>query len=525
MESQRCNYSYTLPTTDFVAVDVEYSSSEQHICQFGLAVVRNLKIMEQRTWLIQPPGNLYGIHQTEVHGMTADTTADSQTFDHVWPEIEPYLLDQQIWAHNASAVEQSVIEKDLDYYNIPHAHFEILDSIRLFRRSDRIGWNHGNGLRACLYALHLPCDHHHDAGADAAMCAQIIIAYQQGIVPDWQLSDRLMEEYKIQQAAIKAEEEHTYQAQQLDLFADVLSSSNCNDPDTPVEHKPSFFHKNFDNSQDGTDYVDVARLNTAETNPIFGANVVLTGFFHIARKQLREALKMMGASLKQSVTKNVQVVFIGERNAGTGKLANLQTLIHNGYNIARISGDKSLDRLLYDTSLTPTDFAVPHAARKELNFTIKHFREHHHDLTYPLNTIAGRELYFPSFGFMGRIDCFCQICGNLGAFGNWDYTPQVNLIVLPNSSVDALQHGEKDDVILEFEKYYNSMRSVTFDAEFITERDILRFARERIVRCDDTITGNLYSIYLQSAGIDSEKDFKYGLITARKKYEKELIQE
>lgn len=522
MEFRNYNDSNLSPASDFVAIDVEYSSDEHFICQFGLAVVHNQIIKDTRTWLVQPPGNNYGIHQTEVHGMTAATTANSPTFDFVWKEIEPYLHDIQIWAHNATCVEQSVLEKNLNYYHIQHKAYSILDSIRLYRRPDRPGWRDGNGLRACLYAVGLPCDHHHDAGADAAMCAQIIIAYQQGISPDWQQSDILMAEYESQQASMKAAEEHIYQAQQLDLFADVLSSSSNNEAEASDIHTPTFFHKSFDNSQDGTDSVDIARLNTADTNPIYGANIVLTGFFHIARKQLREALKKMGASLKQSVTKNVQVVLIGERNAGTSKLADLQTLIHNGYNIARINGDLNLDRLLYDTSLTPADFVVPQVARKELNFTVKHFRNHHHELTYPSNTIAGRELFFPSKGFMGRLDCFCQICGNLGAFGNWDYNPQVNLIVLPNSSVDALQHGEKDGVILEFEEYYNSQRSVTFDADFITERDILKFARERIIRCNDDVTGNLYTVYLQSAGIDSENDFKYGLATARKKYENEL---
>ena len=519
-------YSYNdfcpSPAADFVAIDVEYSSDEHYICQFGLAVVHNQEITEQHTWFVQPPGNCYGIHQTEVHGMTAVTTADSPTFDCVWKEIEPYLCDQQIWAHNATSVEQSVIEKNLDYYHIQHVPYKILDSIRLYRRPDRIGWKHDNGLRACLYAVGLPCDHHHDAGADAAMCAQIIIAHQQGVIPDWQLSDRLMEEYKAQQAAVRSTEEHAYQVQQLDLFADVLSSSIGDNTEMPTVHAPTFFHKNYDNSQDETDCLDLNRLNTSDTNPIYGANIVLTGFFHIARKQLREALKLMGASIKQSVTKNVQVILIGERNAGTSKLTDLQTLIHNGYNIARISGDIDLDRLLYDHSLTPADFAIPQAARKELNFTIKHFHEHHHNLVYPMNTLAGRELYFPSSGFMGRQDCFCQMCGNLGAFGNWDYNPQVNLVVLPVSTVEALQRGEKDDVIIGFEEYYNSQRSVTFDAEFITERDILKFVRERIVRCDDDVTGSLYSTYLQSASIDPEKDFKYGLAAARKKYENEL---
>lgn len=513
------NNAYQEPSVSFVAIDLEYADNAQNICQFGLSVVRNGKVVEERSWNIQPPDNHYDQPQIRVHGMTAADTISSPTLRQAWPEIAPYLRGAEIWAHNAACVEQPIIEKNLKLHNINDGPYTVYDSLRLYERPDRSSWRNGNGLRACLYAVGLPCDHHHDAGADATMCAQIIIAHQQGVIPDWQLSDQMMTEYEATKQAIQQGEERHYQAQQLDLFADVLySSCNCDDDNN---HTPTFFHKNFDNTQDGIDSIDYASLNIADTNPIYGANVVLTGFFHIARKQLREALKAMGATLKNTVTKNVQVVLVGERNVGSSKIEDLQTLIHNGYNIARICGDVNLDRLLYDSTLMPTDFSVPTAARKDLNFTVGHFRKHHHKLVYPVNSIASRELYFPSTGFMGRLDFFCQICGNLGSFGNWDYNQQVNLVVLPNSSIEALQHNEKDEVILAFEAYYNSQRTVTFDTEFITERDILKFVRERIVRCDDDVTGNLYTLYLQSAGIDPEKDFKYGLTVARDAFMKE----
>lgn len=510
-----------IPSATFVAIDVEWADDDQNICQFGLAVVREGRVVgDPVVWKIQPPGNRYQQSQTDVHHMTQADTADAPTFKEVWPEIKSYLQDAEIWAHNAASAEASALRKCLDRAGYMDESYTIYDSIRLYARPGR-QWNSGNGLRACLYAVGLPCENHHDAGADALYCAQIVLAYRQGITPDWKRSDRLMAEYNAEKKKGQQKEDRHYQAQQLDLFGDMVSSTGGSEK--PEEHKPTFFHKDFDSSQDGTDDVDLTRLNTAETNPVYGANVVLTGFFHIARPKLREALKVMGASLKQTVTKNIQAVLLGERNVGPAKMEELKTLTHNGYNIARISGDADLDRLLYDSTLTPDDFAIPAAARKDLNFTVSHFRKHHHTLEYPVNTIASRELYFPPTGFMGRLDLFCQMCGNLGAFGNWDYNPQVNLVVLPNASVEALQHGKKDDVIRAFETYYNSQRSVTFAAEFITERDILKFVRERIVRCDDDVTGYLYTLYLQTAGIDPEKDFKYGLSVIRDACEKEKL--
>ena len=250
----------------------------------------------------------------------------------------------------------------------------------------------------------------------------------------------------------------------------------------------------------------------------------MTGFFHISRNQLKKALDAMGAKRSNNITKKTQAVLIGERNVGPKKLDEINTLIHNGYNIARITGDTQLDRLLYDTSLTAKDFSIPEPAKKELNFTLKHYQEHRYELTYPINSIANNELYFPNC-FAGNLQLLCQICGNLGAFGNWDLNPQVTHVVLPLATVAALQKREKNDVIKEYEAYYNQTRTVTFDASFVTEHDILKFARERIVRQNDDVTKKLYVDYLISAGIDPEKDYKFGLGVARRNFVKEQQEE
>ena len=512
--------TYKTPSRDFVAIDVEYATRhDQSICQFGLAVVRNAKIVEVRSWYIQPLGNKYDEQTTEVHGMTSETTADCPILPEVWPEIAMYLDGSEIWAHNAISVEVPVIEKNLRAYAIHHTPYVIYDSMRLFIREDTNRWNGGIGLESCLYAFGLPCENHHDAGEDAAMCAQVLIAFLNGQKPNWILADETMKRVKEMHSLQKEKERAEHQACQLDLFSDALTStslSSCTN-----QHAPSIFYKEYSDLDDGIDEVDYSRLNVANTNPLFGCNVVITGFFHISRSQLRKALDAMGATRSNTVTKKTQAVLIGERNVGPKKLQEITNLIHNGYNIARITGDEQLDSLLYDTSLSAKDFAIHEPAKKELNFTLNHYLKHKYALSYPNNSIANKELYFPDH-FGGDMQLLCQICGNLGAFGNWDLNPQVTHVVLPLSTVAILQNRGKDDVIREYEEFYNRSLAVTFDASFVTEHDILKFVRERIVRQNDEVTARLYVAYLQSAGIDPENDYKFGLAVARRNYAKEM---
>ncbi|MBR1395174.1 MAG: hypothetical protein IJ559_05910 [Prevotella sp.] len=511
--------NYKKPSRDFVVIDVEYAAfPEQSICQFGLAVVRDAKIVKTQRWNIQPCENRYDDQTIAVHGMTPETTKNCPTLPQVWPEIAEYLDGQELWAHNAASVEVPVLEKNLTTYGIPHKPIQIFDSMRLYIRPDKKYWNDGIGLENCLYALGLPCENHHDAAEDSAMCAQIIIATINKQKPDWKLSDEMMERANEIRRKLKEEARAVRQAKQLDLFADALCSTSL-DCDIPKRHAPTIFEKEFSEAEDGIDEVDFNKLNTSNRNPLFGCNVVITGFFHIARRQILKALDAMEAKRSNNITKKTQVVLIGERNAGPKKLADLTTLIHNGYNIARITGDEQLDHVLYDVTLTAKDFAIPEPAKKELNFTVSHFRKHKHSLVFPVNSIAGAELYFPN-SFAGNAPLFYQICGNLGAFGNWELNPQVTHVVLPLSTVTGLQQNEKDKVIREYEEWYNKSRAVTFSAQFVTQHDILKFARERIVQHGDDVTENLYIAYLESLGIDPENDFKYGLAVARRNFEK-----
>jgi len=79
---------------DFVAIDVEYANSIQSICQVGLAIVRDLRVVDWYRWLIQPPGNYYEKQYTNKHGITPADTADAPFFEQVWPEIWEHLCGE-----------------------------------------------------------------------------------------------------------------------------------------------------------------------------------------------------------------------------------------------------------------------------------------------------------------------------------------------------------------------------------------------------------------------------------------------
>lgn len=533
---------------DFVAIDVEYADRAQHICQFGLAVVRDLKVVESRFWNIQPPANRYEQQYTNKHHLTAADTFHSPTFEQAWPEIYEYLRGEALWAHNAASVEQPVIDKNLAWCETD---FEpilwINDSRSLYQRPDCPNGS-GNGLHQCCMALGIPFDEsqHHSAEYDAVKCAEIVIAYTEGRQPDWTGVPVNKEEMRKQQktkVVLHLGEFQDYAARieaakaklkaapstssQPDLFA-VTSSvlggfpagSNSAElsPLTPEEdallHHTDLFAEIsstrpgaepqtvdvFDSGdrmpKEGRGEVDYTRLNTAADNPLQGCKVAVTGSFYIGRDAIRQALKAMGAAYTSSISKKTAAVLIGSGNVGLPKLADIEKLAYNGYVIPRIVGNDDLDRFLY---ADPAAFGIRQGdkPRKQLDLTWAHLQESTWPLQYPANSISGKEIYLPAT-VPGNRQALAQIFGNLGVYANNELDADTQLILLPEATVAALQHGEKDDLTREIEQFYNSIAARTFDLSFLPLSDFLTFIRTRLAECPDSVTGSLLAAYEDS---------------------------
>ncbi len=338
------------PSRNFAAIDVEYADDEQNICQVGLAIVRDLQVETTRVWNIQPPGNCYDERYSRSHHLTEADTATVGTFDLAWQEIQPIILGEELWAHNAASTEQPVLVKNLKACDYAWEWLTVHDSRDLYQRPDCQA-NRGNGLAQCCMALGIDFDEteHHDAEYDALKCAEIVIAYAQGRQPQWEGIAKSSEELRKQQQAKRvlrlgefAEYYAAHPSGEEDVFA-VLSSTDGSGTEQIID----VYDKGDKFKDKGSGTIDFARLDIRQDNPLRGRKVAITGMFRYSRKDIEKAVAVMGAIKVPDITKNAAVVIVGTANVGPKKLVAIEEQEQKGHHIYRIVGDDGLDALLY----------------------------------------------------------------------------------------------------------------------------------------------------------------------------------
>lgn len=155
---------------DFVAIDFETANElPTSACELGLAVVRNYKVIETKSWLIRPPDLRFNPYNTKIHGISASDVCDMPKFDMLWNEIGQYLSNDFVIAHNAE-FDMGVLKSLLHHYRIPFAEMQYTCSIKLARRafSDARSFGLANLSRELGIKLN-----HHRAESDAEACAII----------------------------------------------------------------------------------------------------------------------------------------------------------------------------------------------------------------------------------------------------------------------------------------------------------------------------------------------------------------
>ncbi len=152
----------------FTAIDFETAQGYRwSICQTGIVRVENGKIIDQKSWLNKPPNNYYWNNFTNIHGISSDTTVECPDFSELWSEIEPYIKNQNIVAHNGFAFDFQCLSKTLEYYHLPIPVFTGHCTYKIY----------GKNL-ASLCAEHKIELDHHNALSDALACATLFMMYQ-----------------------------------------------------------------------------------------------------------------------------------------------------------------------------------------------------------------------------------------------------------------------------------------------------------------------------------------------------------
>ncbi|HPJ82461.1 MAG: 3'-5' exonuclease [Bacteroidales bacterium] len=158
----------------FAAIDFETANEQpSSVCSVGIVIVR-YGIPEQTIYrLIRPEPDYYLYRNTMIHGLNARDTENARVFSHVWKEIDPYIGDLPLVAHNAQ-FDEGCLKAAFFTYCMDYPDYKFLCTLRASRR------HFGKSLpnhqlptvaAACGHAL----TNHHNALDDAMACAAIAL--------------------------------------------------------------------------------------------------------------------------------------------------------------------------------------------------------------------------------------------------------------------------------------------------------------------------------------------------------------
>ena len=164
----------SLDALDFVAIDVETANAHRgSICTIGTAVVRGGVVVSAHSWLVRPPAGLDTFDKINVrlHGITADMVADQPSFSERLDQLAEVAQGLPLVAHNAAfdigALREACLVADKEWPTADYA-----CSLILARRAlDLISYR----LPIVAAACGVHAGRHHEAGADARACAQVVI--------------------------------------------------------------------------------------------------------------------------------------------------------------------------------------------------------------------------------------------------------------------------------------------------------------------------------------------------------------
>ena len=169
----------------FVAIDFETLYVQRvTACAVGCVKYVDGEATETYYSLIKPPfeyEEISGPCLEYIHGFTCDMFNDEKRFPEILKELEMFIGDLPLVAHNAS-FEKSVVNKCLEYYNIKSTTIDYLNIIDTLNYSKQIEKRMGLNIKGTgshrldtlceMYEVNTKCHHH--ALDDSYMCGDLL---------------------------------------------------------------------------------------------------------------------------------------------------------------------------------------------------------------------------------------------------------------------------------------------------------------------------------------------------------------
>lgn len=269
---------------NFVAFDFETAYGQKNACQLGLVVVEKGQIIEEKSWLIQPPQNKISDNCTKIHGITPSMTKDAPNFGELWSEIKPYF-EHRVIVHHSDGFDIRILNQELEYYDIePVRHLASESTLSLFSSQ------YSRSLLALCKAFNIEMDKHHNALSDARCCAYIFLKYLNGENPNYNL---------IKDVDLKKKSSIAFYDKDRKIASDIYKQDL-----SIVSNKNTLFYKQ---------------------------KIVISGTFvkYPVRNDLGLLLKEFGADIDSAISSKTNFFVVGS-DCGPKKMEKAQNLIERG---------------------------------------------------------------------------------------------------------------------------------------------------------------------------------------------------
>lgn len=257
----------------WVAIDFETASTRANPCSVGLACVEGGRVVERHAWLIRPPVFEFWDFNVAIHGITPEMCRDAPEWQESLDRILTIADGHSLVAHNAS-FDIGVIRDACNAEEVAWPRLRYACTLVIARRI----WPGLStySLPFVVSHLGLPVGAHHDAGADAAMAAEIgLAALATAQVPT--LAD-LAERARVSLGVLEPTEWSACHSR-----ADALAIPRTPSPGAEI----SLDH------------------------PLFGKTVAFTGALAIPRRDAQQAVVNCGAVAADGVTRHTDYLVIG----------------------------------------------------------------------------------------------------------------------------------------------------------------------------------------------------------------------
>ena len=368
--------SGAIPGFDFVGFDVETANPNWgSICQIGLVKFVDGEEVDRVSWLCQPPEscNQFEPGNVAIHGITADDVADAPGVADRIDAMIDFVGELPLVAHNAqfdaSALHSACVATG---HPVPPMLFACtLAQSRAERLDVR---NHRLPTLSEYFGVGL--DNHHDACADAAACAGIMLglarrAHHTGSLASFVHSSGFVlgtiEQAKV--TPVTRDRSGKRSAAQAELLADggvqavveAAAAPRGSNQAGPKRGGQPGSGKGAGASSGGQrgpapwqsvatpDKVPEPNLDANPDSPLYGQHVTLTGEFEPFDKgTLWNGIAEHGGQVGKNVTKKTTLLVVGAWNSVTSKEKRAKELQEKGQEIQIWQADRLLSVLELD---------------------------------------------------------------------------------------------------------------------------------------------------------------------------------